>query len=250
MAGDSPSTDRKGKKKMMEIEEEGSIRWYPREYGITRLPYGIPFPQGCESPGYESDFSWYLNDMQHNVDVKLEVELQGDTPPGAVLHELMMDSPVDWLRSHFVQIKVTPREQEFINPFADLHNERDIGSSAPKSPGGNDRYVTGMPRAASHPQMGNRKHWVMYAFHPKFGPFEVHEGVAIVADRFLISGVSRIGYQSITLESRERGIVRQLDALPIHRDEPMRFPVLDALCPTVGNIGRSIFAGTRTTAKT
>lgn len=36
-------------------------------------------------------------------------------------------------------------------------------------------------------------------------------------------------------------MVRQLDAQPWHEDEPMHFPVMDALCPATSKIGRAIF---------
>ncbi|KAI3900786.1 hypothetical protein MKW98_012510, partial [Papaver atlanticum] len=70
--------DRKGKWKMIEVDIEPRIHWYPREYAIDRLPYGITFPQGCESPGFEANFSWYFDDLQHNVNMKIEECLQKD----------------------------------------------------------------------------------------------------------------------------------------------------------------------------
>ncbi|KAI3928456.1 hypothetical protein MKW98_024057, partial [Papaver atlanticum] len=85
--------------------------------------------------------------------------------------------------------------------------------------------------------------WVLYAYHPRYGPFQMHKGVDVVVDRFLVSGLSRIGYQSITLDAKERYMVRQLAAHPWWYDEPMHFPVMDALCPVIWKIGRAIFSG-------
>ncbi|KAI3869981.1 hypothetical protein MKW92_049523, partial [Papaver armeniacum] len=255
MACNDSGDDQKGKRKLHEVEGEPRIHWYPREFSITRFPYGIPFPQGCESPEYEADFSWYLEDLQHNVEVKLEQDLQKDRPLGAISHELLMDSQVDRLRRHFNQPNPASIGQDTSNPFADLYANIGFGSSAQHAAEGmnqgaltkhgdrNECYATGMPKSATHPQMGKNEHWVLYAFHLKYGPFEVHEGVAVVADRFLISGVSRIGYQSITLDARERRIVRHLAGQPLHRDEPIRFPVMDSLCLATGRIGRAIFEG-------
>lgn len=42
--GDKPDPD---------FSMEPQIYFYPHEHAIERLPYGIPFPQGCESPAYE-----------------------------------------------------------------------------------------------------------------------------------------------------------------------------------------------------
>lgn len=56
--------------------------------------------------------------------------------------------------------------------------------------------------------------WVLYAYHPKYGRLEVHEGVAVVADGLLVYGVSRVRFQSITLPAAERFMVRQLAARP------------------------------------
>ncbi|KAI3951042.1 hypothetical protein MKW92_048765, partial [Papaver armeniacum] len=119
MSDNEKNFDRKGKQKMVEVEIEPRIHWYLREHCVTRLPYGIAFPQGCESSGYEEDFNWYLEDMQHNVEVKVEECLQNDGPPG-IVHELLMDSPVEHLRHHFNQPKHVPINQDISNPFADL----------------------------------------------------------------------------------------------------------------------------------
>ncbi|KAI3915072.1 hypothetical protein MKW92_007261, partial [Papaver armeniacum] len=246
--------DRKGKQKMIEVDVEPRIHWYPREHCITRFPYGIAFPQGCESPGYKEDFSWYLEDLQHNVEMKIEEYLQEDGPPG-IVQEFLMDSPVERLCQHFNQPKPAPINQDTSNPFADLGVEVGIGSSRQHAPdkighrstresrGIESCYVTGTPMSSEHPQMGSREHWVLYAFHPKFGPFEVHEGVDVVADRFLVSGLSRVRFWSITLDAEERFMVRQSAGRPWRNDEPMRFPVMDSLCPATGRIGREIFTG-------
>ncbi|KAI3888163.1 hypothetical protein MKW92_040670, partial [Papaver armeniacum] len=254
MSDAEKKNDRKGKQKMIEVDVEPRIHWYPREHCITRFPYGISFPQGCESPGYEEDFSWYLDDLQHNVEVKIDECLQEDGPPG-IVHELLMDSPVERLRQHFNQPKPAPINQDTSNPFADLEAKVGIGSSNQHAPdvvgqrssrvySGTERcYVTGTPMSSEHPHMVSREHRVLYAFHPKFGPFEVHEGVAVVADQFLVSGLSRVGFQSITLDAEVRFMVRQMAGRPWRIDDPMCFPVIDSLCPATGRIGRAIFAG-------
>ncbi|KAI3960482.1 hypothetical protein MKW98_002981, partial [Papaver atlanticum] len=246
------NSDRKGKRKLVEADIESRIHWYPRKYSIDRLPYGIIFPQGCESPIFEESFAWYLDDLQHNVDVKVEECLQQEGTPG---HELLFESPVERLRQFFNQPKATPIYQDTSNPF------KDVGVESPVRKGGCSRqtqdevgdavkrYVTGIPVSSEHPQMGSKEKWVLYAYHPKFGPFEVHEGVAVVADRFLVYGLSRVGFQSITLSADERFVVRQLASQPWRHDDPMHFPVMDALCPATGKIGRAIFVGKENACK-
>lgn len=81
MAGNQSDIDPKGKRKLIEAEEEPRIHWYPYEHLVSRLPYGVAFPQRCESPDFQANFDWYLRDMQHNIGVKIEEEfLQQDGP--------------------------------------------------------------------------------------------------------------------------------------------------------------------------
>ncbi|KAI3848369.1 hypothetical protein MKW98_005749 [Papaver atlanticum] len=250
MADNQQNVDRKGKRKMSEVDIEPRIHWFPYEHIVSRLPYGIAFPQGCESPNFRESFDWYLKDMQHNMDVKIEECLQQDNPPG-VVHELLINSPVERLIQFFKQSKPSHINQDNNNQFlrsgvsvehggCKMHGNAKRGkASAPVTNEDDDPIPYVKPvRAGS-----DDDDWVLYAYHPKYGPFEVHEGIAIVTDRFLVSGLSRIGFQSITLPVGAQFMVWQLAAQPWHEEEPMHFPVLDALCLATGRIGRAVFAG-------
>lgn len=170
--------------------------------------------------------------------------------PSGVLHELLLDSPFERWVQFFKQNKAPPVQQDVGNPF--LKPGIRIEDGGCRMPGATHSMGDDMSAPTvsdqSFPSLKPKRNgyddddWVLYAYHPKFDPFEVHEAVAIVADRFLVSGLSRFGFQSITLQPEARYMVRQLAARPWRRDEPMRFPVLGALCPATGNIGREIFA--------
>ncbi|KAI3963408.1 hypothetical protein MKW98_022830, partial [Papaver atlanticum] len=256
------AVDRKGKRKMQEVDIEPRIHWYPHEYCVDCFPYGIAFPQGCESPGFEESFPWYLDDLQHNVNVKVEECLDQDGPP-SVVHELLIDSPVERLKQFLKQPNPAPINQDTSNPFEDqgegvvpnksILQEKNVESGPshpPEEHQGNQDKMSDIGEIGSQSSTAKPRRpgsdddsWVLYAYHPKYGPFQVHEGVVVVADRFLVSGLSRVGFQSITLAADERHMVRQLAARPWHYDEPMHFPVMDALCPATGLIGQAIFTG-------
>ncbi|XP_026406040.1 uncharacterized protein LOC113301476 [Papaver somniferum] len=83
--------------------------------------------------------------------------------------------------------------------------------------------------------------WKLYVVHPQFGAFVVHEGVAFVADRFLVVWVGRFGFMSITMPANVSQFVWILVMQPWNYDAPMHFSVLDALCPTVAGIKHEVF---------
>lgn len=84
--------------------------------------------------------------------------------------------------------------------------------------------------------------WKLYVAHPRFGPFEVHEGVVAVADRFLVSVVGRIGFMSITMPAEVRRAIQILAMQTWDYNAPVHFTVLDALFPTVAHLDREIFS--------
>lgn len=85
--------------------------------------------------------------------------------------------------------------------------------------------------------------WKLYVVHPRFGPFEVHEGVHVVADRFLVVEVGRIGFMYITLYANVRHAIRIL-VMHLWGDDPvMYFPVLDILSPIISQLRWEIFVG-------
>lgn len=110
------NVDQKGERKMREVDDEPRIHWYPYEHLLNCLPYGIAFPQGCESSDFQENFDWYLRDMQHNVDVKLEECLDQDGPP-EIIHELLLDFPIERLAQFFKQNKPSPIRKSIGNPF-------------------------------------------------------------------------------------------------------------------------------------
>lgn len=160
-----------------------------------------------------------MKDLQHNIDVKVEEFLQQGGPPG-VVNELLVGSPVERLIHIFQQPKPSPINQDTGNLFLrpELRVEQGgcnmAGVAKRMRDGDSSMHEDGMHRdlfaknSSSSCVESDDDDWVLYAYHPKYGPFEVHQGVAVVADRFLVSGVRRIGFQSITLPADTRFMVR------------------------------------------
>ncbi|XP_026453370.1 uncharacterized protein LOC113354161 [Papaver somniferum] len=181
MAEDWKSLDWKGKGKMVDVDIESRIHWYPTEYCVDCLYYGIAFPQGCESPDFRENFSWYLDDLQHNVNVKIDECLQQEEPPG-IVHELFVDSPVDRLVQFFSQPKSTPINQGTSNPFLvhgagvdsgggshPFNGEIGESSNPPGDVDMSDVDASEGPSPTVKPRLYGSEDddWILYTYHPR-----------------------------------------------------------------------------------
>lgn len=96
---------------------------------------------------------------------------------------------------------------------ANANNIPDAKGKAPMDDGGADEARPKKPSMKPGPNSDDDR-WKLYVVYPQYGAFVVHEGVAFVAYRFLVAGVGRVGFMSITMPAEIRKFVRMLAMLP------------------------------------
>lgn len=93
---------------------------------------------------------------------------------------------------------------------------------------------------------GDGDGWVLQAIHPRWGTFNVLEGVAVVGDRWVVTGGHRMGYVGV-LQSAPfiRRIHQELNT-PLDPEAAFTFPVMEWLSPMAAAFAHGVAAMDRT----